>query len=41
MPLNKHRRLLACCMTLAALTPLVACGNIGGGLRSSLSIGRS
>lgn len=32
MPLNKHRRLLACCMTLASLTPLVACGNIGGGL---------
>lgn len=33
MPLNKHRRLLACCMTLAALTPLAACGNVvGGGL---------
>ena len=41
MPLNKHRRLLACCMTLAALTPLAACGSIGGGLRSSLNTGRS
>lgn len=36
------RRLVACCMTLAALTPLAACGNVvGGGLRLSLNIGRS
>lgn len=32
MPFAQCRRLIACCMTLAALTPLAACGNIGGGL---------
>ena len=32
MPFAQCRRLIACCMTLAALTPLTACGNIGGGL---------
>lgn len=31
MPFAQCRRLIACCMTLAALTPLTACGNIGGG----------
>lgn len=41
MPFAQCRRLIACCMTLAALTPLAACGNIGGGLRSSLNTGRS
>ena len=32
MPFAQCRRLVACCMTLAALTPLAACGNTGGGL---------
>ena len=30
MPFAQCRRLIACCMTLAALTPLAACGNMGG-----------
>lgn len=42
MPITQCRRLIACCMTLVALTPLTACGNIGGGgLRLSLNTGRS
>lgn len=30
MPITQCRRLIACCMTLAALIPLAACGSIGG-----------
>lgn len=42
MPITQCRRLVACCMTLAALTPLAACGKTGGGgLRLSLNTGRS
>ena len=31
MPIAKRRRLLVCCITLAALSPLAACGNASGG----------
>lgn len=32
MPITQCRRLIACCMTFAALSPLAACGTSGGGL---------